>query len=273
MFTLSTSRPTSASIRSSSAPTRGAQARLCQVDDRGSARQFRDIHCRRAARDLAPGPADGDSEELAAIGARLEKADAVALAEVGTTCCYAKSDKFWATDPQGVRWETFRSFGEAPTYYSPAKSPAEDGGETACGGRLLRSGVRVKFAAEFLGTMLLLATVVGSGIMGESLAQGNPAVALLANAAATAGMLYVLITILGPLSGAHFNPAVTLVAFARGELRAGCAGYVLAQVTGAIGGVWLAHFMFDLELLQLSGRVRQRWDRRSVRAWRRSAWC
>lgn len=60
-------------------------------------------------------------EELAAIGARLEKAGAVALAEVGTTCCYAKSDKFWATDPQGVRWETFRSFGSAATYFSPEK--------------------------------------------------------------------------------------------------------------------------------------------------------
>lgn len=73
------------------------------------------------------------SEELAAIGERLEKADAVALAEVGTTCCYAKSDKFWAMDPQGVRWETFRSFGEAPTYYSSAKLQPEDGAEPACG--------------------------------------------------------------------------------------------------------------------------------------------
>jgi glycerol uptake facilitator-like aquaporin len=115
----------------------------------------------------------------------------------------------------------------------------------------------VKVAAEFLGTLMLLATVVGSGTMGESLAQGNAAVALLANAAATAGVLYVLITILGPLSGAHFNPAVTLVARARGELSTpDAAGYVLAQVTGAIGGVWLAHLMFDLELWQLSGKVR-----------------
>jgi glycerol uptake facilitator-like aquaporin len=115
----------------------------------------------------------------------------------------------------------------------------------------------VKVAAEFLGTLLLLATVVGSGIMGESLAQGNAAVALLANAAATAGTLYVLITILAPLSGAHFNPAVTLVARVRGELSTpDAAGYVLAQVTGAIGGVWLAHLMFDVELWQLSGKVR-----------------
>lgn len=74
-------------------------------------------------------------EELAAIGARLEQAGAVALVEAGTTCCYAKSDKFWATDPQGVRWETFRSFGSASTYYSPEtnEAPKASGGETACG--------------------------------------------------------------------------------------------------------------------------------------------
>lgn len=116
---------------------------------------------------------------------------------------------------------------------------------------MLRSHGGVKFAAEFLGTALLLAAVVGSGIMGEALAQGNLAVALLANAAATAGVLYVLITILGPLSGAHFNPAVSLVAFARGELsRADAGAYLVAQVAGALAGVALAHLMFDLEILQ-----------------------
>lgn len=115
----------------------------------------------------------------------------------------------------------------------------------------------MKLAAEFLGTALLLATVVGSGIMGEALAQGNLAVALLANAAATAGMLYVLITIFGPLSGAHFNPAVSLVAFARRELSGTVtAAYLLAQVTGAFAGVGLAHLMFDVEILQFSVRAR-----------------
>lgn len=115
----------------------------------------------------------------------------------------------------------------------------------------------MKFAAEFLGTLLLLAAVVGSGIMGESLAQGNLAVALLANAAATAGMLYVLITIFGPLSGAHFNPAVSLVAFARRELAGPAAvAYLLAQLSGALAGVWLAHLMFDVDILQFSPRTR-----------------
>ncbi|OGT60755.1 MAG: MIP family channel protein [Gammaproteobacteria bacterium RIFCSPHIGHO2_12_FULL_63_22] len=105
--------------------------------------------------------------------------------------------------------------------------------------------------AEFIGTALLLATVVGSGVMGVALSNGNDGIALLANAAATAGALYVLIVILGPISGAHFNPAVTLVMRMRGEIdnRAAVA-YVLVQVVAAILGVMLAHAMFEQALIQ-----------------------
>ncbi|WP_323137523.1 MIP/aquaporin family protein [Dyella subtropica] len=108
-----------------------------------------------------------------------------------------------------------------------------------------------KLLAEFLGTGLLLATVVGSGIMGVALANGNNAIALLANAGATAGALYVLIVLFGPISGAHFNPAVTLVMRLRGEISSrDAAAYVVVQVMAAILGVLLAHVMFDLPLLQ-----------------------
>jgi glycerol uptake facilitator-like aquaporin len=108
-----------------------------------------------------------------------------------------------------------------------------------------------KLIAEFIGTALLLATVVGSGIMGVNLAAGNDAVALLANAGATAGALYVLIVLFGPISGAHFNPAVTLAMRLRGELRTGEAlAYVVVQIVAAIAGVLLAHAMFDLALVQ-----------------------
>ncbi|HWU70645.1 MAG TPA: MIP/aquaporin family protein [Pseudoxanthomonas sp.] len=108
-----------------------------------------------------------------------------------------------------------------------------------------------KLLAEFLGTALLLACVVGSGIMGVNLARGNDAVALLANAGATAGMLYVLIVVFGPISGAHFNPVVTLVMRLRGELGTQEAlAYVGVQVVAAIMGVLLAHAMFELPLIQ-----------------------
>ncbi len=108
-----------------------------------------------------------------------------------------------------------------------------------------------RLLAEFIGTLLLLATVVGSGIMGVQLADGNDAVALLANAGATAGALYVLIVLFGPISGAHFNPAVTLAMRLRGELRSHEAiAYVLVQVAAAVAGVLLAHAMFDLPLVQ-----------------------
>ena len=110
-----------------------------------------------------------------------------------------------------------------------------------------------KLAAEGLGTALLLLAVVGSGIMGEALADGNTAIALLANAIATGCMLYVIITTLGPISGAHFNPAVTLAFLLRGELTASTAlAYVLVQIPCAILGVWAAHMMFDLSILQTS---------------------
>lgn len=112
-------------------------------------------------------------------------------------------------------------------------------------------------AAEFVGTLLLLAIVVGSGIMGVRLSGGNDAIALLANAAATAGGLYVLILLLGPISGAHFNPAVTLAMRLRGEkLPAPWPAYLVAQTVGAILGVWLAHAMFELPLWQPGTRVR-----------------
>jgi glycerol uptake facilitator-like aquaporin len=112
-------------------------------------------------------------------------------------------------------------------------------------------------AAEAIGTGLLLALVVGSGIMGERLAQGNLAVALLANSLATGAGLYALITILGPVSGAHFNPVVSGVSVWDGRLS-GYRGivYVLAQVSGAFGGVAAAHAMFGLPIVQVSARIR-----------------
>lgn len=111
--------------------------------------------------------------------------------------------------------------------------------------------------AEALGTALLLAIVVGSGIMGERLAGGNVAIALLANAAATAGGLYVLIVLFGPLSGAHFNPAVTLVMRLRGEaLPAPAFAYVAVQCIAAVAGVLLAHAMFGEALWQPGDHVR-----------------
>ena len=112
-------------------------------------------------------------------------------------------------------------------------------------------------AAEALGSFLLFATVIGSGIMGETLSSGNAGLALLGNTFATGAMLYVLITIFGPLSGAHFNPAVTLVITLRGEIAAAKAlRYGLAQLGGGIAGVWAAHAMFALPVLQLSDKVR-----------------
>jgi glycerol uptake facilitator-like aquaporin len=111
--------------------------------------------------------------------------------------------------------------------------------------------------AEFLGTALLVATVVGSGIMAEALAGGNVAVALLGNTIATGAILVVLIAVFAPISGAHFNPVVSLVFLAARELRSGdFACYVLAQVVGGITGTMLAHAMFDLPLLQFSQHVR-----------------
>jgi len=111
--------------------------------------------------------------------------------------------------------------------------------------------------AELLGTAALLCAVIGSGIMAENLAGGNVAVALLANTLATVFALYVLIETLGPVSGAHFNPAVTLVMAMRGGLPPTLAGaYVVAQLIGAALGAWLAHAMFGLDILQWSLKVR-----------------
>ena len=114
-----------------------------------------------------------------------------------------------------------------------------------------------RFAAEFLGTLLLVATVIGSGVMAETLAAGNDAVALLGNTAATAAILFVLITIFGPVSGAHFNPAVTLVFAARGAISVRDAvSYVALQIAGGIAGAVLAHAMFGLDLIQTGVKVR-----------------
>jgi glycerol uptake facilitator-like aquaporin len=114
-----------------------------------------------------------------------------------------------------------------------------------------------RVAAEFIGAMLLAAVVIGSGVMGEHLAQGNVALALLGNTLATAAILYVLITALAPISGAHFNPAVSLVMAVRGELSAVETGsYVAAQIAGCAVGVILAHALFGLPLLQASTHVR-----------------
>ena len=114
-----------------------------------------------------------------------------------------------------------------------------------------------KLAAEALGTALLLTVVIGSGIMAERLAGGNVAVALLANTLATVGGLYVLIEVFGPVSGAHFNPAVSAVMAWRGELPAhALAPYIAAQLVGAVLGAWLAHAMFDVALVQVSTKLR-----------------
>jgi glycerol uptake facilitator-like aquaporin len=114
-----------------------------------------------------------------------------------------------------------------------------------------------RYFAELLGTASLLCAVIGSGIMAEQLAQGNMAIALLANTLATVFALYVLIETLGPVSGAHFNPVVSLVLVLRKDLaQHHLFGYVVAQLIGAALGAWVAHAMFDLEILQWSTKVR-----------------
>lgn len=117
--------------------------------------------------------------------------------------------------------------------------------------------LRLRAAAEFAGTAFLLVAVVGSGIMGERLADGNAAIALLANSLATAGALVALILVCAPLSGAHFNPAVTLALTARGDLPVIEAPvYILAQLGGSVIGVWAAHAMFELPLVQAAAHAR-----------------
>jgi glycerol uptake facilitator-like aquaporin len=114
-----------------------------------------------------------------------------------------------------------------------------------------------RLAAEALGTALLLAVVVGSGLMGHTLSAGNDALALLGNTLATGAALVVLISLFGPISGAHFNPAVTLVMAASRDIGPREAAlYIMVQVLGAILGVWIAHAMFEEPLLQVSTKLR-----------------
>jgi glycerol uptake facilitator-like aquaporin len=113
------------------------------------------------------------------------------------------------------------------------------------------------YLAEFVGTTLLLAIVAGSGLMGETLGAGNAAVALLGNSIATGAGLYVLITLLGPISGAHFNPVVTLMFWRLGHLDLKkMMGYWACQFSGAITGIWLTHLMFSLPIVQESTKIR-----------------
>ena len=119
------------------------------------------------------------------------------------------------------------------------------------------ASLRQRLAAEAFGAFFLFAAVIGSGVMAETLAGGNVAVALLGNTIATGAMLFVLITVLGPVSGAHFNPAVSLVMAGRGSLpwREAWA-YIAAQLIGGAIGAWTAHLMFDLPILQYSIKAR-----------------
>jgi len=113
------------------------------------------------------------------------------------------------------------------------------------------------YISEFVGTALLLAIVAGSGFMGESLGAGNAAVALLGNSIATGAGLYALIVLLGPISGAHFNPVVTLMFWKLGHLDLKkMLGYWACQFTGAIAGIWLTHLMFSLPIIQESTKAR-----------------
>ena len=122
---------------------------------------------------------------------------------------------------------------------------------------ILKNIFSIQFVTEFVGTALLLAVVTGSGMMGETLGAGNAAVALLGNSIATGCGLYVLITLLAPISGAHFNPVVSLMFWRMGALDLRLLYiYVCAQFLGAILGVWLTHVMFGLPILQQSDNVR-----------------
>ena len=114
-----------------------------------------------------------------------------------------------------------------------------------------------RLLAEGLGTAFLLATVIGSGIMGETLADGNAAIALLGNTIPTGAILVVLITIFGPVSGAHFNPAVTLAFFLKRDISFyEAVSFIIVQTIGGILGVWVAHLMFAEDVLQISMKIR-----------------
>ena len=114
-----------------------------------------------------------------------------------------------------------------------------------------------KNIAEFIGTSFLLGTIVGSGIMSERLSAGIESLALLGNTIATGAILFVMITILAPVSGAHFNPAVSLVMRLRGNLNNfELSTYLLSQIAGSVFGTWVAHFMFDVSIIQFSSKIR-----------------
>ena len=114
-----------------------------------------------------------------------------------------------------------------------------------------------RLAAEFFGTMSLLAVITGSGIMGESLSAGNPAVALLGNSLATGAGLYVLITVLAPISGAHFNPVVSFMFWKIKELDGRyLLPYFVSQIVGGVIGIWVTHLMFGLPIFQFSTKYR-----------------
>ena len=114
-----------------------------------------------------------------------------------------------------------------------------------------------RLAAEGIGSFFLFAAVIGSGVMAETLAGGNVAVALIGNTLATGAILFVLITMLGPISGAHFNPAVSLVFASRGELPwRDAAAFIVVQLLGGVLGAWAAHLMFDLPILEYSIKAR-----------------
>ncbi|HIC25564.1 MAG TPA: aquaporin family protein, partial [Gammaproteobacteria bacterium] len=122
---------------------------------------------------------------------------------------------------------------------------------------MARNELARRLSAEAIGTAFLLATVVGSGIMGETLSGGNDAVALLGNTVATGAILVVLILVFGGVSGAHFNPAVTMVFLIRGEISGAVAlAYIVVQIASALVGTWAAHFMFEEVLMQFSTKPR-----------------
>ena len=123
---------------------------------------------------------------------------------------------------------------------------------------MLTAPMNKKLLAEFFGTLILLAVIAGSGVMGAALSDANNAVALLGNSIATGAGLYVLISVLGPISGAHLNPAVSLMFWASKELEPKeLAGYCIAQLTGAIAGIWTTHLMFSLPIIQTSTKPRE----------------
>jgi glycerol uptake facilitator-like aquaporin len=114
-----------------------------------------------------------------------------------------------------------------------------------------------KYLTEFFGTAALLSVITGSGIMGQALSSGSDAVILLGNSIATGAGLYVLIMILGPISGAHFNPLVSVMAYRQKQLKQNdLLPYIASQITGAISGVWMTHLMFNLPIIQASTKIR-----------------